>query len=447
MAADSAGPARRGKPSVWRAFAQPSAWTMFFFGFASGMPFLLVAGTLAFWLTENGLELKNITLIASAGLAYTLKFLWAPLVDRWRLPLLGRLGQRRGWLLFALLVVIAGLLLMAQITPDRLAMFVWITLATAFAGATLDIAVDAYRVEIAPNEAQGALVATYSLGYRIALIITGMLALILAEQVPWPQVYRGMALFMLIPVVAVLIAREPDVLRVKMTTWAEGLREGVVEPFMDFFRRFNGPLALALLAFILLAKISDQSLGGGIMAPFYLGEGFSKTEIATVTKFYGIWVGMAGVFLAGIAIARWGVKWPLLAGVVLGAVSNLLYVWLVGADGDVLKLTLVISGENLAQGFQGTTLVAFLSALVNQRFTATQYALFSSLVMLPGKLLGAVSGGIVEQTGYGVYFWITALVAVPAVVLFFWLSPRLRFGGDNAPATGVDRPQDPPAGS
>lgn len=431
---------RPAKPSVWRAFAQPSAWTMFFFGFASGMPFLLVAGTLAYWLTENGLELKNITLIASAGLTYTLKFLWAPLVDRWRLPLLGRFGQRRGWLLLALGVVIIGLLLMAHLTPGRLAPFIWVTLLTAFAGATLDIAVDAYRIEIAPQESQGALLATYSLGYRIALIITGMLALVLADHVPWPQVYVAMAVFMLIPVVAVLIASEPDVVRVRMTTWAQGLQEGVVEPFLDFFRRFGAALALALLAFILLAKISDQSLGGGIMAPFYLGQGFSKTEIATVTKFYGIWVGLGGVFLAGIAIARWGVKWPLLAGIVLGAISNLLYVWLIGADGDIWKLTLVISGENLAQGFQGTTLVAFLSALVNQRFTATQYALFSSLVMLPGKLLSAVSGSIVEQTGYGVYFWITALVAVPAVVLFFWLAPRIRFGGGHEAATGVDVP-------
>ncbi|MGR4876655.1 AmpG family muropeptide MFS transporter [Pseudoxanthomonas sp. LARHCG66] len=430
---------RPGKPSVWRAFAQPSAWTMFFFGFASGMPFLLVAGTLAYWLTENGLELKNITLIASAGLSYTLKFLWAPLVDRWRLPLLGRLGQRRGWLLFALAVVIVGLLSMAHLTPGQLGPFIWVTLMTAFAGATLDIAVDAYRIEIAPQESQGALLATYSLGYRIALIITGALALMLADQVSWPLVYQAMAAVMLIPVVAVLLSREPDVVRIRMTTWSEGLQEGVVEPFVDFFRRFGIALAIALFAFILLAKISDQSLGGGIMAPFYLSQGFTKTEIGAVSKIWGVWVGLVGVFIAGIAVARWGVKWPLLAGIVLGAISNLLYVWLIGADGDVWKLTLVISGENLAQGFQGTTLVAFLSALVNQRFTATQYALFSSLVMLPGKLLGAVSGGIVEQTGYGVYFWITALVAIPAVALFFWLAPRIRFGGDHEPASGIDR--------
>ncbi len=422
------------KPSAWQAFAQPSAWTMFFFGFASGLPFLLVAGTLAYWLKEKDINLKEITLIASAGLAYTLKFVWAPLVDRWRLPFFGRLGQRRGWLLLAQLIVIAGLLGMAQLTPDRLAPFVWVTILVAFAGATLDIAVDAYRVEIAPIEAQGALVATYSLGYRIALIITGALALVLADHTAWSNVYRAMAAVMLVPLVAVLLSREPEVLREHASGWAAGLREGVVEPFADFFRRFSVPLALAVLAFILLAKISDQSLGGGIMAPFYLDQGYTKTQIAAISKVYGIWVGIAGVFLGGLAVARWGLRWPLLAGVVLGAVSNLLYVWLVGADGNLGMLTVVISGENLAQGFQGTTLVAFLSALVNQRFTATQYALFSSLVMLPGKLLSAVSGGIVESTGYGVYFWITALASIPAVLLFFWVMPRLRLGASHEAA-------------
>lgn len=416
------------KPSAWQAFAQPSAWTMFFFGFASGLPFLLVAGTLAYWLKEKGITLKDITLIASAGLAYTLKFLWAPLVDRWRLPLLGRFGQRRGWLLLAQVVVIGGLLVMAQLTPDRLAPFVWVTILVAFAGATLDIAVDAYRVEIAPIEAQGALVATYSLGYRCALIITGALALVLADHTAWSNVYRVMAAVMLIPLVAVLFAREPEIVRNHASGWAAGLREGVVAPFADFFQRFSVPLALAVLAFILLAKISDQSLGGGIMAPFYLDQGYTKTQIAAISKVYGIWVGIAGVFLGGAAVSRWGIRGPLLAGVVLGAVSNLLYVWLVGAHGDLTMLTVVISGENLAQGFQGTTLVAFLSALVNQRFTATQYALFSSLVMLPGKLLSAVSGSIVETTGYGTYFWITALASIPAVILFFWVMPRLRLG-------------------
>ena len=235
-------------------------------------------------------------------------------------------------------------------------------------------------------------------------------------------------------------AREPDVLRIKVENWGEGLREGVIEPFADFFRRFGPTLAVGLLAFILLAKVSDQSLGGGIMAPFYIDQGYTKTEIGAISKVYGVWIGIAGVFLAGIAIARWGVRWPLLVGVVLGAISNLIFVWLEGANGDLGKLTLAISADNLSQGFQGTTLSAFLTALVNQRFSATQFALFSSLVMLPGKLLSAVSGGIVEQTGYGTYFWITTLVAIPAVLLFFWMLPRIHMGDDEESARSVKAP-------
>lgn len=416
------------------AFAAPSAWTMFFFGFASGLPFLLVGVTLAYWLREGGIELREITMIASAGMAYSFKFLWAPLVDRWRLPLLGRLGQRRGWLMLAMAAIAIGLLAMAEITPARLSLFVGLTVAVAFLGATLDIAVDAYRVEIAPIESQGALVATYSLGYRIALIASGAVALVLADHVIWPMVYRGMALLMLVPIVACLLAREPEVLRVRTQGWAAAMREGVVEPFADFFRRFGGKMALAILLFILGMKISDQALVGGIIGPFYLDQGFTKTEIAAVTKVYGIWVGIAGVFLGGVAVARWGIHWPLLAAIVLGAASNLLYLILIGAGGDLLRLTLVISGENLAQGFLGTVAVAYMSALVNQRYTATQYALFSSLIMLPGKVLGFFSGRIVEATaGYAAYFVLSAVIALPAVLLFFWLHRRVPLGAANAP--------------
>jgi PAT family beta-lactamase induction signal transducer AmpG len=421
------------KPSVWRAFAQPSAWTMFFFGFASGLPFLLVAGTLAYWLKENSIELRNITMIASAGMTYSFKFLWAPLVDRWRLPLLGRLGLRRGWLLFAQLVVMIGLLAMASVTPEQLALFIGLTLLVAFAGATLDIAVDAYRIEIAPPDAQGALVATYALGYRIALIVTGALALVLADHTVWPNVYRAMAAAMLIPIVANLLAREPDVVRVRASNWVGAVREGLVEPFADFFRRF-GSMALPILLFILLFKISDQALIGGIIGPFYLDQGFSKTEIAAISKVYGVWVGIAGAFLGGIAVARWNVERALLVAIVLGAASNLLYLSLIGANGNVRVLTLVISGENLAQGFLGTAAVAYMSALVNQRYTATQYALFSSLITLPGKVLGFYSGRIVQAVGYGPYFIITAAAILPAIALYFWVRPRVRVGEGVQPA-------------
>jgi PAT family beta-lactamase induction signal transducer AmpG len=422
----SAAPDQKKPLRIRDAFLQPSAWTLFFFGFASGLPFLLVAGTLAYWLKEDGIVLKEITMIASAGLAYSFKFLWAPAVDRLYLPVLGRLGQRRSWLLLSQLTVMAGLLAMASVTPSQLALFVGLTLLVAFAGATLDIAVDAYRIEIAPVEAQGALVATYSLGYRIALIVSGALALVLADHVIWPHVYRAMALFMLVPVVACLLAAEPKVMREHAQSWAAGMREGVVEPFADFFRRFGGRVGLAILLFILLFKISDQALVGGIMGPFYLDQGFTKTQIATISKVYGIWVGIGGAFLGGIAVVRWGVERALLAGIILGAASNLLYLWLIGANGNTTMLTLVISGENLAQGLLGTTAVAYLSALVNQRYTATQYALFSSLITLPGKVLGFYSGMIVEAVGYAPYFWITTLAIVPAIGLYLWLHPRVR---------------------
>ena len=419
-------------PTIREAFLQPSAWTMFFFGFASGLPFLLVAGTLAYWLKENGITLRDITMIASAGMAYSLKFLWAPLVDRLRLPLLGRLGQRRSWILLMQVLIMAGLLAMAAVTPAQLGLFVGVTLLVAVAGATLDIAVDAYRIEIAPPEAQGALVATYSLGYRIALIVAGAGALVLADHAIWPLVYVAMAACMLIPLVTNLKAREPEVLRVQVQTWAQGMREGVVEPFADFFRRFGGGVGLAILLFILLFKISDQALVGGLIGPFYLDQGFDKTEIAAISKLYGIWIGMAGAFLGGIAVVRWGVERALLLGIVVGALSNLLYLALIGAHGNVTMLTLVISGENLAQGLLGTTAVAYLSALVNQRYTATQYALFSSLITLPGKVLGFYSGRIVEALGYAPYFWITTLAIVPAIALYFWLRPRVRLGREES---------------
>jgi len=311
------------KPSVWKAFTQPAAWTMFFFGFSSGLPFLLVAGTLAYWLKDNGIELKNITVIAGAGMTYALKFLWAPLLDHTRLPLLARFGQRRSWLLLAQAGVVIGLLAMAVVTPAQLGLFVGFTLLVAFAGATQDIAVDAYRIEIAPPAAQGALVATYSLGYRIALILTGAAALILADHVPWATVYALMALTMLVPIAACLLAREPDVLRTRPASWRQWMRESVAEPFTDFFRRYGWQTALLILLFILLFKIPEQALVGGIMSPFYVDMGFSKTEIGTITKLYGVWIGIVGVFLGGIAVARWGVRRPLLAAIVLCASCNL----------------------------------------------------------------------------------------------------------------------------
>ena len=411
-------PRKPAKSSVWRAFAQPAAWTMFLFGFSSGLPFLLVAGTLAYWLKENGIELKDITMIASAGMTYAFKFVWAPLLDHWRIPGFARLGQRRGWLLFAQLGVTMGLLAMALLTPVQLVPFVAATLVVAFFGATQDIAVDAYRIEIAPIEAQGALVATYSLGYRIGLLLAGAVALILADHLPWRLVYALMAIAMAVPLATTLMAHEPDVLRIRAACWRDAMRESVIDPFADFFRRYGWVLAGVTLLFLLLFKMPEQATIGGIMSPFYRDMGFSKTEIGTITKIYGIWIGIVGVFIGGAAVARWGAWRPLGVTIVLCGCSNLLYLLLIAHPGNLLVLTLVISGENLTLGMLGPPTVAFLSSLVNRQHTATQYALLSSLVNLPGKLLGFFAGGIATATGYGGYFIITVLAVLPSMLLF-----------------------------
>lgn len=412
-------------PSLRAAFAQPASVTLLAFGFASGLPFLLVGGTLSAWLKESGVALEDIGLLSLVGLAYSLKFLWAPAVDRLRLPLLRRLGQRRSWLVAAQVVLVASLLAMALITPGgHLALFVVVTVVAAFAGATQDVVVDAYRIEIAPAPVQGALAATYMLGYRLALLVSGAFALLLADQMSWTRVYLAMAGFMAVTLLATLLAREPAAGERPATAWRELLADGVVGPFRDFFARYAGWLGVALLLFVGLIKVPDQLLG--VMAiPFYLDSGFSKTEIAAVSKVFGVWMGIAGAFLGGAAVVRFGVSRALLAAVVIGAASNLLFVLLARFPGDLSLFTVVIAGENAAGGFLGAAAVAWLSALVDQRYTATQYALFSSLVSLPGKLLGGFSGFMVTATGYVPFFILSTLALLPALLLWRWLRPRV----------------------
>jgi PAT family beta-lactamase induction signal transducer AmpG len=403
--------------SVWRAFAQPAAWTMLFFGFSSGLPFLLVAGTLAFWLKKSGIALADITIIASAGMAYALKFLWAPLLDHWRLPVFNRLGRRRGWLLFAQLGVVVCLLGMVWFTPENLGPFIAAALGVAFFGATQDIAVDAYRIEIAPLETQGALVATYSLGYRFGLLLSFAVAATLADHIPWPRVYMLMAAAMLIPIVANLLAREPEARPSEPKKWLAALEYSIVDPFVDFFRRYGWVLGGLTLLFILILKIPEQATIGGIMSPFYLDMGFSQTQIGVTTKVYGVFVGIVGTFLGGAAVARWGVWWPLLVAIVACGCSNLAYLMLLGHHGDMIIFAIVILAENLTLGFLGPPTVSFLSSLVNREHTATQYSLLSSLVNVTGKVLGVFAGTIVTATGYANFFIITVLPVLPAALL------------------------------
>ncbi|MDF2447071.1 MAG: Signal transducer [Moraxellaceae bacterium] len=424
QAAEGSPAATRRSYSLREAFAQPAALTLFFFGFTSGLPFLLVGGTVSAWLKEGGVTLETIGLISYATLTYSLKFLWSPAVDRLRLPLLHRLGQRRGWLLGAQLLLLASLLGMAFLTPQDLPLFIGFIFLAAFAGATQDVVVDAYRIEIAPIETQGALAATYTLGYRLALLASGALALILADHISWPEVYQLMALLLIGVMVATLLAREPVHSEARAASLTGAIEDGVIGPFRDFFQRYRGAIGVGLLLFIGLFKISDQMLG--VMAvPFYLDSGFTKTQIGAVSKIFGVWIGIAGAFIGGATVVRFGIERTLLAGIVVGGASNLLYLLLAMHPGDITLFTLVISGENFAGGFLGTAAVAWLSALVNRRYTATQYALFSSLVTLPGKLIGGLSGFMVASMSYTGFFVFSTLAVLPALFLFFWLRPRV----------------------
>jgi MFS transporter, PAT family, beta-lactamase induction signal transducer AmpG len=406
------------------AFATPAAATMFVFGFGCGLPFFLVGNTLAIWLRESGWGLGPIGLVSWITFFYVFKFVWAPALDAWRLPLFGRLGRRRGWLLASQLLLAIGLAAMGLTGPEApLPLFLGLVALTAMAGATQDTMVDAYRIEIAPIEAQGALAATYTLGYRIGLqLVGGALVLYLAQFASWRDAYLCMAALALVPAAMTLFAREP-VLPPAAEGPAPSFVRAYIGPFVEFFRRNGWVLALALLAFVGLYKLPDQMLS--IAGPFYLDTGFSKADIATVSKLYGVWMGIAGAFLGGAAVAVLGVRIPLVIAAIAVAASNLLFIVMALNPGELWSFVLTISGDNASQGFAGTVLTAFLAGLVDRRYTATQYALLSSLANLPGKFIGGFSGYIVEASSYAHFFLISTLSVVPTLLLLAWLWRRV----------------------
>ena len=415
-----------GFAKAWRgiaaAFATPSAVTLFCLGFGCGLPFLLVGYTLSIWLREAQYDLGAIGLISYATLFYVFKFVWAPLIDRLELPVLCPLGRRRSWLLLSQSVLCLALLAMAFTGPQTsIDVFVALVGVAAFAGATQDTVVDAYRIEIAPVEAQAALAATYTFGYRLALIASGAGALYLADFAGWTAAYTVMAGLLLVPLVATLAAREPSAPVRDRPGWAESF----VGPFREFFGRNGVVLALALLAFVGLFKMPDQMMGV-IAGPFYIDSGFDKSQIATVSKVFGVWVGIAGTFLGGLAVAGFGLRGPLAVAAAAVGVSNLLFVLMAAHPGELWVFVLTICGDNLAQGFAGTVLVAFMSSLANRSFTATQYALLSSLANLPGKLVAGASGWMAESWGYSAFFVLSTVSVVPTLLLLAWLWPRTR---------------------
>ncbi len=414
-------PNYKGWSGIKRAFGTPSALTMLFLGFGCGLPFLLVGGTLSTWLRDTGVELSAIGLISYASFFYVLKFLWAPLIDRYPLPFLGR---RKGWLAVSQLLLLVALCAMAFQGPTvSITTFVALVGVASFAGATQDIVVDAYRIEIAPIEAQAALAATYTLGYRLALMASGALALYLAELSGWKTAYLVMVALMFLPLLAGLLSREP-VEEKNLVIREINVGEAFIKPFQDFFTRNGWVLALALLAFVGLFKLPDQMIGV-LAGPFYLDSGFTKADIATVSKLYGIWIGIAGAFLGGFCVAAFNIRRMLVVAAIAVAVSNLAFLLMAMHPSETWAFFAAISADNLSQGFAGTILVAFMSGLTNRNFTATQYALLVSLANLPGKFIGGLSGYIVEATSYQTFFILSTVSVIPTLILLAWLWRKL----------------------
>ncbi len=429
-------PEKAKKPwrEVFAVYAEAPTLRMLLLGFSAGLPLLLVFGTLSFWLREAGVNRTTIGYLSWVGLAYAFKWVWAPLVDRMPIPLLTRwLGRRRSWLLVSQIVIISALIGIG-LTDPRLALtpVVWCALAIAVGSATQDIALDAYRIESADTDRQAALAAAYQTGYRIAMIWAGAGALWIAaraevagvvgyQQGAWQTAYWVMAASMLLGVATVLLSPEPVARAFKPArNAAEWLQGALIEPFADFLRRY-GKQALLILALIAIYRISDVVMG--IMAnPFYVDMGYTKDEVAAVTKIYGVIMTLVGAFVGGALAMRYGVMKVLMLGAVLSAASNLMFAWLSTRGHDVLGLTFVISADNLSSGIASAAFIAYLSSLTNINYSATQYALFSSMMLLLPKFLAGYSGKYVDAFGYGNFFTATALLGAPVLVLVYLAS-------------------------
>lgn len=399
-----------------------------FLGFSSGLPLLLVYGTLSAWLTEAGTSLTMIGLFSWASTAYAVKWLWSPLVDRLPLPILtGFLGQRRGWLLASQVAVAGTMVGLGSSDPsgNLVETALW-AVALAFASATQDIVIDAYRVESLEENQLGAGAGTIVLGYRIGMVAAGGGALVLADAYGWFVAYAAMACLMSIGILTTLSVREPDRRRAaeadRHASQSAGawLYEAVVEPFSDFVRRPNW---LLILAFIALYKYGDALLG--LMAnPFYLALGFTKTDIGLISKSYGVVMTIVGGLAGGLIVARLGIMRALMVCGVLQALSNLVFVAQAQIGASVPFLMVTISVENLTSGMGTAAFVAYLSSLCNVAYTATQYALVSSFMAFARTYFASFGGWLADQVDWTTYFLISTAAALPGLILLMWMMRR-----------------------
>ncbi len=427
-----------GRPEGFRVYLHHRVLGMLFLGFAAGLPLLLVGGTFTAWLRDIGIELAAIGFLSWVGMAHSIKVLWAPVVDRLPLPVMTRFfGRRRAWMLLAQLIIAASLLGMALTDPHE---HLWLVavwaIGAAFGSATQDVAIDAYRVEAVARQRQAAMAATYVLGYRVALLAAGAGALHVAAVGNWTLAYTAMAILMGIGITTTLIIREPEVavngqtrqLEQRVTDYLErtahvGIRRNVTAwfigavicPFADFFKRY-GLAALAVILFVATFRISDIFMG--VMAnPFFLDLGFSKEQIANVAAAFGLAMTLTGALLGGVLVARFGIAPMLVFTAIMAPLTNLTFSWLAGIGPELYGLVAAIMADNITGGMAISVFIAYLSSLTNTAYTATQYALFSSLMTLPGQFMGGFTGVVAEAVGWGPFFVIAAAMGLPAIAL------------------------------
>lgn len=395
-------------------------------GFSSGLPLLLVLGTFTLRLAASEIDIKTIGLFSYVALPYSLKFLWAPTIDRLDVPVLARrLGRRRAWMVTTQVATALALVLMAfSDAREHLALLGLGAFLVAFCAATQDVVIDGWRIEAAGEDMQGILAATSNLGYRFGLILAGAGALYIAAYGGWTTAYLLMAAAMGIGLVAALLAppydRKPPAeaeAEARPPSRSEAVRRAVFEPLTELHGRLGNAL-YAVLVLVALYRLPDFI--SGVMAnPLYIKLGYDLQEIATIAKLFSIWVGIAGGFAGGWAISRFGLFPALVVGAFIGAVSNLSLAWLSLGAPETWRLAIAVSIDSLCGSFAGIALIAYMSSLTTPGYAATQYALFSSLYALPGKLAAGLSGFVVAAHGYATFFVFTAVVGIPVVALCF----------------------------
>ncbi len=378
---------------------------LFFLGFSSGLPLLLIGSTYKAWMTEAGVSLAAVGAIALIQIPYSIKFLWAPFMDRYTLPFLDR---RRGWIAVSQVLLAISLFALAQMNPDPTTV-IPLLVVVAFLSASQDISIDAYRRDVLKNEEQG-LGASFAVnGYRIGLLLAGAGALGIAQYWSWEAAYQVMAGAMLVSVIFTFLS--PSV--AGTASPPQSLRAAVIEPFIEFFSRSG---SVEILVFILLFKIGDQ-MASDMFNPFYLMVGYEKIQIAAISKVFGLWATIAGGLAGGVLLLRFSLYKCLWVFGILQAVSTLSYSWLATVPPTMTGLAFAVSFENFCGGLGTAAFVAFMASLTNRRFTATQYALLSSLMSVPRVFFGAWSGVLAEQMGWVLYFAFCAAIAIPGLLM------------------------------